>query len=1375
MKTHAHIISWLLRATMILVTLTGVQAAMAQQEEIEGGEAFYIYQNDGHFDGFFYDQVKQIRYSRLDTLDREHPDYVSQEIVTEDSVYRIMLTAIDSVSFYQPEIKFAKGMRFMQDEGMMAYLMNAVKDNEDKIIVTFKADMPASLRPKVGDVLSCPSLESWEEGAFVAKVDRIAETSTILLVECSYVEDLSDVFEQFITVEQVRNQTTPSGSRKMRRIAGLERPKRIAEGNVSDLTLFNFNHTFEAKLKLYDKLDLQFLLQGGFGMNLTASYKITLSEFYIKTLIKSQMSIGTSLGLDGELYNNADLKAIPGIGEFVSKFAKVPFPANFPILFIDMVPMPFARAEAHLNVSASLGLQVKASSFMFEIKDREPYVDVKINFIAPFLPYEKPETEGTFSINAQINGYFQSGLKFPIIASTLPWIKKCCFLETGNTIYAGPKVSGVLNFDLWKAGDGMYDLMKDSKVDLSLISIDNELEGTATIFRKEWTTKHTKTWTYGTMTFKLFPDFEKVTYEVADENMDHIKCSVGVAGLTCLPERIGIGLYTKEDENDTKYTKLYDQFFRNEDYWYKDNFNSVEGGFTKVDPGEYRLRPIITLPGVEGLKGVVVPVYSSETPVTIEPSGLTLEPDNAIFEEDGGKLTVKIKTRKPQPVTVTPIEDWIKVEVTQPDPQKGGGEMTITVEPNNEERFREGSITVQQVYGPTDMDWKDFAIRQYGGLQLSVNKLDIEPAGGTSIVEILTSMKPITINLNGADEWISYSLDDRLLELQFKENEGVQRSATITVAAWSEKHQGINTVTLTVTQKGLVDATIEPTNLTFEANGGTERVDVKVGKNTTFNEVIVSKADEEWLTVEKRDNYFNLTAMPNTTTEERSTTIDVSITSTRPDGTPNNLLMPVKVTQKFGEASVEPSELHFDAGHSSQTAKVNTSTYPFCGILSISSEGDGWVNADISENGTVTITVEANAGTQDRECTVVCYVSGVKNPTEEQMIKLPVKVVQAGKELTPVTPDGDKSPFKYITFNTSIQTMYSYWTKEGRVDSLITIEPAFSFTPANSHITARYDKDISHYVCEGYQERETGNKTKTRVSLSFDVVRKTNKVRNLRFTLESTGLLKTHALGVDMYSYTSGSHSFVINEMPLQTNGSGYKRGKWTTAEGLKFDNFRSSSYTRTEYVVVNELGHELYPYGIAPTSEGLTLQFVEAPNNQAEINVVYKNGQGEPFMIEWPTTEVMDALKADGQPIYEGDTPPIVDGTYTLSNPTVVKDRIDASGEMSGLENLVIKFSGQKDGEVNFNIYYGYGGKSTSADGEMQGLIQGSGNQFTICVPDSYGSATILSGKLVNGHIEDFYYSAASMNTPNQHLIINDGDGVSEKTTWQPGTDDDE
>ena len=209
MRTDKHIQAWLRCIAVMLLTVVGFQNTMAQ--EIEGGEAFYIYQNDGHFDGFFYDQVKEIRCSRLDTTGIEHDEYVSQEIVTEDSVYRFMLTAIDSVSFVQPEIKFAKGVRFMRDEGMMDYFLDAVKGDNDQIIVSFRTSMPASLRPKVGEVLQCPDLEGWEEGTLVAKVQKVEVSGPVLLVTCGYIDDLKDVFEQFITVEQVRNVQTPQG------------------------------------------------------------------------------------------------------------------------------------------------------------------------------------------------------------------------------------------------------------------------------------------------------------------------------------------------------------------------------------------------------------------------------------------------------------------------------------------------------------------------------------------------------------------------------------------------------------------------------------------------------------------------------------------------------------------------------------------------------------------------------------------------------------------------------------------------------------------------------------------------------------------------------------------------------------------------------------------------------------------------------------------------------------------------------------------------------------------------------------------------------------------------------------------------------------
>lgn len=100
----------LISCCLLFATAT---AAVAQTET----QAFYIYQHDGRMNGFFYDEVEKMTYSRFDTLGIEHDDYISQEIVTADSTYRIMLSAIDSIGFVQPEAKFNPRLRIYSQEG----------------------------------------------------------------------------------------------------------------------------------------------------------------------------------------------------------------------------------------------------------------------------------------------------------------------------------------------------------------------------------------------------------------------------------------------------------------------------------------------------------------------------------------------------------------------------------------------------------------------------------------------------------------------------------------------------------------------------------------------------------------------------------------------------------------------------------------------------------------------------------------------------------------------------------------------------------------------------------------------------------------------------------------------------------------------------------------------------------------------------------------------------------------------------------------------------------------------------------------------------------------------------------------------------------
>ena len=148
MNTHYTTYKLLLSAVFLLL---GMQTMLAQ-------DAFYIYRNDGDFDGFFYDQVKRIGYSKTDLEGNEHDVFVVQEVETLDSLYRIPLAAIDSVGFVQPEIIFNPRLRNMADVKADGKRMSDyVKKVEANSSVTnlhtlyFDENMPEGLVPKEGD------------------------------------------------------------------------------------------------------------------------------------------------------------------------------------------------------------------------------------------------------------------------------------------------------------------------------------------------------------------------------------------------------------------------------------------------------------------------------------------------------------------------------------------------------------------------------------------------------------------------------------------------------------------------------------------------------------------------------------------------------------------------------------------------------------------------------------------------------------------------------------------------------------------------------------------------------------------------------------------------------------------------------------------------------------------------------------------------------------------------------------------------------------------------------------------------------------------------------------------------------------------------
>lgn len=884
---------WLRFVAVLLVIMAGSLTASAQYD-IEGGEAFYIYQNDGHFDGFFYDQVQQISYSRLDTLGVEYDEYVSQEIVTADSTYRIMLTAIDSVSFVQPEIRYAKGVRLMRDEGMIDYYITC-----SDMRLAFDLSMPEALRPKVGDVLTCPQMKDYE-GAFVGKVTNVKEQNGKLIAEWDYVKHYNEVFDQFITVEEVRAPDSGDVSKVRRRMAGV-RPTTRYEGNFEDYSLLNVSADFEESWS-WGNWKLSLASHLGYGLSYSLVYKITLSEFYVKSSITNMVETNIKASVDGQLGGEPiRLGSIPGVG----KITKVPFPATVPIFYVDVLPTAFIRAEAHFNVGISTGANVKVVKTNFELMDHFPFISLGI-FSLPSL-----SVEPKFNISAEINGMLQFGVMFPIEVGTQEWTKYFSTIKASEAVYAGPKISG--NFTLadlgtamtwWKGELTAYTYFKDMQVDVSLLSLDNEFSITMDGF---WGSKHEKKYTksisVGNKSLKLFPDIKDMKCDITGNKMNTVKATFNTSGDVFLPLNVGFALYNKENDGDEDYKKLYKAVYYPNKFFI-DNPSSLDLEMNNVESGIYMIRPVVQLFSYDP-----IPVFSEEQLITIAPQEMELKKTEIIAEEKGGVYEIDIVASIDMPISCESNDSWIKAEVLR---DVGGAKATIlkvTVDPNDTYHFRTGTITVRQRFSTIETIERTVTVKQYGGLQLEPSSLSFGMEGGSQSVEILTSMSPITVNLNGAN-WLKYNLNGKHLVITADPNPSDARTANVTVAALSD--EGFNGRTLIVEQAANTDpsvAHVSPTLLQFDAAGGTKDVKVYFGQYTRSG-FAISNEGKDWVTVmNDGEGNMGVRVKANTTGAERTCTVTVYLTSSTADRPSADEMEAFPITVKQVANALEPGQI----------------------------------------------------------------------------------------------------------------------------------------------------------------------------------------------------------------------------------------------------------------------------------------------------------------------------------------------------------------------------------------------------------------------------------------------------------------------------------
>ena len=109
--------------------------------------AMYVYRNDGQFNAFLMDRVDSMSYSNVGVDGLTYDIPVVQEIWTPDSLYRIPLSAIDSIGYQTPEPIMKQGL-FIVDESNVASVIEV-----GPLRMVFSGSTPASQRPAKGQII----------------------------------------------------------------------------------------------------------------------------------------------------------------------------------------------------------------------------------------------------------------------------------------------------------------------------------------------------------------------------------------------------------------------------------------------------------------------------------------------------------------------------------------------------------------------------------------------------------------------------------------------------------------------------------------------------------------------------------------------------------------------------------------------------------------------------------------------------------------------------------------------------------------------------------------------------------------------------------------------------------------------------------------------------------------------------------------------------------------------------------------------------------------------------------------------------------------------------------------------------------------------
>ena len=609
--------------TMYKYILSAIFMLMAGQT-LQAQEAFYIYCNDGNFDGFFFDEVISMGYSKFDLDGIEHDVYVVQEIETEDSIYRIPLAAIDSIGFQQPDIILSdnfytingsgehsvrtsnRGFYFSDDEGYnLRWSASPMDPDYEKYLPKPGMVIYASRWADTSAPWGIGDGRIIEEAPFVARVVKVTYAEggdgwydiKWYDVECEPIEDLSEVFEQLISVEQLGTDETGYVRHRM---AGEKNIKQRVSGNKT-LTVVNQEGHFPFS-RGDDNFEVGMSIDLSLKVRAQVSYNITRKEVSVNVKLKEDAEVGVSFSVKAKL-EDATTWPIGGV--------PIMFPNVLPVFEVNPSPEAFIKTTGDLSLSISSPKYAYHGRQAFHIGTDGVSGDCQNE-----CPPPGSEDNG-WSMSIALNGSIQGGSNFPMKLKTISWAKKAIYASIGADVYVGPKISASFSIDPVAAAKGeLYNTLSGTTVTISPMTAVFEANAEYSFGNKP--KKKEKFFegerNYFQMELKLFPDFEKTV--ITKEPGDHsgygtVKANIMPRG-NSVPYIVGVAAYNKDNAliDKTYYTTDSNGDYGEHMYGFFNTFDSLACNEIFVLDGTYKIVPLINAFGYD------VPAWGNEVEVT---------------------------------------------------------------------------------------------------------------------------------------------------------------------------------------------------------------------------------------------------------------------------------------------------------------------------------------------------------------------------------------------------------------------------------------------------------------------------------------------------------------------------------------------------------------------------------------------------------------------------------------------------------------------------------------------------------------------------------------------------------------------------------------